>query len=230
MIFLFETPPPSSVILLALPPICSLPSTFSLCRDGFALDIATHTTRTHTGVLCANSRALRCVFGACIPVPSQITNPHKQEERVAERVCVCVCVMATDAIEQSIAARACVRRGCPNGSTQVRDCLWGDFCSHPFILGSLLALLTSSSRLVLFGSFSRLRLNVIATCQTHRWCVNGLLAFHRYRDGDIGADGVCNHSFQVCFCVFCIRMLVCSESNAGKQYFRLKYPSLRHSM
>ena len=35
-----------------------------------------------------------------------------------------------------------------------------------------------------------------AQMEAHRWCVNGLLAFHRYRDGDLGADGVYNHSFQ----------------------------------
>ena len=35
-----------------------------------------------------------------------------------------------------------------------------------------------------------------AQMEAHRWCVNGLLAFHRYRDGDPGPDGVYNHSFQ----------------------------------
>jgi len=35
-----------------------------------------------------------------------------------------------------------------------------------------------------------------AQMEAHRWCVNGLLAFHRYRDGDPGPDGVFNHSFQ----------------------------------
>ncbi len=32
--------------------------------------------------------------------------------------------------------------------------------------------------------------------EAHRWCVNGLLAFHRYRDGEGGPGGVVNHSFQ----------------------------------
>jgi len=35
-----------------------------------------------------------------------------------------------------------------------------------------------------------------AQMEAHRWCVNGLLAFHRYRDGDPGPNGVINHSFQ----------------------------------
>ena len=36
-----------------------------------------------------------------------------------------------------------------------------------------------------------------ARLEAHRWCVNGLLAFNRYGDGDPGPGGVRNHSFQV---------------------------------
>ncbi len=35
-----------------------------------------------------------------------------------------------------------------------------------------------------------------AQMEAHRSCVNGLLAFHRYRDGDIAPGGIVNHSFQ----------------------------------
>lgn len=35
-----------------------------------------------------------------------------------------------------------------------------------------------------------------ARLEAHRWCVNGLLAFNRYGDGDPGPGGVRNHSFQ----------------------------------
>jgi hypothetical protein len=34
-----------------------------------------------------------------------------------------------------------------------------------------------------------------ARLEAHRWCVNGLLAFNRYSDGDPGPGGVRNHSF-----------------------------------
>jgi len=35
-----------------------------------------------------------------------------------------------------------------------------------------------------------------AQVEAQRWCVNGLLAFHRYRDGDPGPGDTINHSFQ----------------------------------
>ena len=35
-----------------------------------------------------------------------------------------------------------------------------------------------------------------AQMEAHRSCVNGLLAFHRYRDGDVAPGGIVNHTFQ----------------------------------
>jgi len=35
----------------------------------------------------------------------------------------------------------------------------------------------------------------VACLEAHRWCVNGLLGFHRYREGDVGPGGVITHSF-----------------------------------
>ena len=35
-----------------------------------------------------------------------------------------------------------------------------------------------------------------ARSEAHRWCINGLLAFHKYRDGEPGPGGIIQHSFQ----------------------------------
>ena len=35
-----------------------------------------------------------------------------------------------------------------------------------------------------------------ARSEAHRWCINGLLAFHKYRDGEPAPGGIISHSFQ----------------------------------